>query len=161
MQSVSNGAAITDSFSHINNSYELLEDYSSAWRREDDIAYSPGNTISTTNELSEATPPALKKACLETRIVTAATNSLPTPCPVPTVFSQTVMDAIKDGKVEGVHKLGLIREAVQFYYGICPTPSISDYAIITGRFKGYFLSTYVFKFRSIYIFIKTLLHYVL
>ena len=45
---------------------------------------------------------------------------LPLPCP---------MKAIQNGTVEGNLKLELIREACQFYDGICPNPTSAEYII--------------------------------
>lgn len=56
---------------------------------------------------------------------------LPSPCPVPDVFSERVMKAIENGDIQGNTKLALIREAGLFYYGICPNPTGAEYDVMS------------------------------
>ena len=79
------------------------------------------------DEPTDLLPPPKKKS-----IATIATvpPRLPSPCPVPMVFSHRVMEAIANDCVEGNIKLALIREASAFYYGLCPIPSGQEYDIM-------------------------------
>ena len=50
------------------------------------------------------------------------------PCPVPySSFSQDVIEAINRGQLKGVFKIRLIRQAAEFYYGMCPHPNHFEY----------------------------------
>ena len=60
-------------------------------------------------------------------ILPVVSTLLPEPCPIPTVFSEKVTEAIEKKQVNGNIKLALIREAAVFYYGICPNPSQTQY----------------------------------
>lgn len=53
---------------------------------------------------------------------------LPEPCPVPySSFSQDVIEAIEKGQVKGNFRVRLIRQAADFYYGMCPHPNHFEY----------------------------------
>jgi hypothetical protein len=54
-------------------------------------------------------------------------GKLPSPCPLPTAFSQGLKEAIKNNNITGNTKLKLIREACEYYQGICPYPTVKDY----------------------------------
>ena len=55
---------------------------------------------------------------------------LPCPCPLPSTFSPCLKKAISDNKLEGNKKLLLIREACEYYYGLCPFPTPKEYEIM-------------------------------
>ena len=61
-------------------------------------------------------------------VMQANERRLPEPCPVPyNSFSPDVIDAIDKHLLKGVFKLRLIRQAADFYYGICPHPNNIEY----------------------------------
>ena len=59
-----------------------------------------------------------------------APQRLPTPCPVPCAFSPSLTRAIANKQLIGNKKLTLLREACEFYYGICPYPTSTEYEAI-------------------------------
>ena len=53
---------------------------------------------------------------------------LPEPCPVPyNSFSQDLIEAIDKGQIKGLFKTRLIRQAADFYHGMCPHPNHIEY----------------------------------
>ena len=52
---------------------------------------------------------------------------LPTPCPLPTVFTEDVAHAIANNNIKGIIKIRLERQAAAFYYGLCPWPKPTEY----------------------------------
>ena len=56
-----------------------------------------------------------------------ASKRLPVPCPVPSKFCLALEQSIQKENVSGNMKLTLIREASEFYCGICPNPTASEY----------------------------------
>lgn len=53
---------------------------------------------------------------------------LPEPCPVPySSFSPDVIQAIEKDQLKGILKIRLIRQAADFYYGLCPNPNHIEY----------------------------------
>ena len=52
---------------------------------------------------------------------------LPSPCPIPTNFTTDITSAIAEDKLRGVLKTRLLRQAAQFYWGLCPRPDHNEY----------------------------------
>ena len=52
---------------------------------------------------------------------------LPTPCPLPTVFTEDVAQAIATNNIKGIMRIRLERQAAAYYHGICPWPKPSEY----------------------------------
>ena len=53
---------------------------------------------------------------------------LPEPCPVPyNSFSPDVIEAIDKDQLKGIFKIRLIRQAADFYHGMCPRPNSTEY----------------------------------
>ena len=71
-------------------------------------------------------PPPAKKAKCQVNVHMKAMR-LPTPCPLPTMFTDDVAQAIADNKIEGIMTLRLERQAAAFYWGLCPWPTASEY----------------------------------
>ena len=46
------------------------------------------------------------------------------------------MLALSSNKLQGNTKLSLIREASQFYYGLCPRPTAAEYDIMAKTLSG-------------------------
>ena len=81
----------------------------------------------------ENTPPTKKEpatngsiSCHASPASTKNENRLPIPCPLPTAFSPKVEQAIGKDDIFGI-KLCLLRECADFFKGICPRPSSSEY----------------------------------
>lgn len=103
---------------------ELNDDFNEVYFAEDTHSYP--NTATT----QSVEPPPPKKSCKEPSIISTTELSqrrLPSPCPLPEVFSMNITKAICEQNINGQIKLALIREAGQFYYGICPYPTPIEY----------------------------------
>ena len=108
------------------------------------------------NPKSSCTPPA-KKVKYEVNVHSKAMR-LPTPCPLPTMFTDDVAQAIADNKIEGIMKLRLERQAAAFYWGLCPHPKPSEYdamsramcdkypALKSGKHKEYWVGIYMHSY---------------
>ncbi len=57
-------------------------------------------------------------------------NRLPKKCPLPASFTPSVCKSFQNNEIRGNVKLTLIREACEFYYGICPNPNAAEYQIM-------------------------------
>ena len=81
---------------------------------------------------------------------------LPTPCPLPTVFTEDVAQAIAANKITGILKTRLERQAAAYYHGICPWPKPSEYSnmaktmcdkypqLKSSKHKEYWVSVYIY-----------------
>lgn len=108
----------------------------------------PDNEISDSNSDDVATEPCPKKVLLDVpgpsvikdssgSSMTAAAPKLvkslvidmrlTNPCPLPTHFTQATSTAIEKNQLIGLSRFRFLREAAEFYYGICPKPTSSEY----------------------------------
>jgi hypothetical protein len=55
---------------------------------------------------------------------------------LPTAFSQAVKNAIQKKEITGNMKLKLIREACEYYQGICSYPTAKEYEIMARTLCG-------------------------
>ena len=97
-------------------------------REQDDALTSP---VPVPSSHSGSSPPAAKKVkCSPSEDFAIKTRNmrLPTPCPLPTLFTEDVEQAIAANNIKGIMKLRLERQAAAYYYGICPRPKPSEYS---------------------------------
>ena len=55
---------------------------------------------------------------------------LPSPCPIPTVFTSDITNAIEQNRLKGLMKYRLLRQCALFYWGVCPRPTPDEYKTI-------------------------------
>ena len=69
--------------------------------------------------MTAATPKLVKSLVIDMR--------LPNPCPLPTHFTQATSTAIEKNQLIGLSRFRFLREAAEFYFGICPKPTSNEY----------------------------------
>lgn len=82
---------------------------------------SSNSNCESANHKSSFSPPA-KKAKRKVNVHNMKTTRLPTLCPLLTMFTDDVAQAIADNKIKGIMTLTLERQAAAFYWGLCLWP---------------------------------------
>ena len=97
---------------------------------------SPYRSVTNHHDLSNyqnnrCTPPAKKVklsiSCESSIGLQTKAMRLPTPCPLPAMFTEDVAQAIANSNIKGIMKIRLERQAASYYYGLCPWPKSSEY----------------------------------
>ena len=83
----------------------------------------PGPSVitkdSSGSSMTVAAPKLVKSLVIDMR--------LPNPCPLPTHFTQATSTAIEKNQLIGLSRFRFLREAAEFYFGICPKPTSNEY----------------------------------
>lgn len=83
----------------------------------------PGPSVITRDSSGSSMTAAAPKLVKSLVIDMCLTN----PCPLPTHFTQATSTAIEKNQLIGLSRFRFLREAAEFYYGICPKPTLNEY----------------------------------